>query len=205
MSRYAEETQELVDLLEQWNAERWLEQASGEHRTNVSSPRRKQHHLPREYYAGEWNIFFVTLCARHQKTPFVKNDFAKEVVDALMFYRNRGDYELYAYCLMPDHLHYLLRLLGKAAESRPIAVIDGRPIPQALVAAVGRFKSYTTHQAWKHGLHGKLWQRDYYDHILRHPNAVQGITRYILTDPVRSGICREIGEYPFAGTPDLYL
>jgi REP element-mobilizing transposase RayT len=205
MSRYAEESPELIELLNQWDASRITGEGGWQGRAAPPNvPRRKPHHLPREYYAGEERVYFVTLCARHHPLPFADADFAQEVINSFMFYRNRGDYALYAYCLMPDHLHCLLQLLGKTAEPRPDPVVDGKPIPHALAAAIGRFKSYTTHQAWKRGLHGKLWQRDYYDHILRHPKAMEGITQYILTDPIRSGICRRLGEYLYAGTPDAW-
>ena len=38
----------------------------------------------------------------------------------------------------------------------------------SLVNLVGRFKRYTTTQlAWKRGITGALWQRDFYDHAIR--------------------------------------
>ncbi|MDW8367999.1 MAG: hypothetical protein RMK49_19330, partial [Abditibacteriales bacterium] len=104
MSRYVEESPELIKLLSQWDASRITGERSqiGLAGTPAPTTRRKLHHLPREFYAGEERVYFVTLCARHHHLPFADANFAQEVINSLMFYRNRGDYALYAYCLMPD-------------------------------------------------------------------------------------------------------
>jgi REP element-mobilizing transposase RayT len=57
---------------------------------------------------------------------------------------------------------------------------------------VHRFKSLTTARyrqgivtgRW-HALDGKLWQRNYYELIIRHERELQTIREYIATNPVR--------------------
>ena len=69
----------------------------------------------------------------------------------------------------------------------------------ALPTFLARFKRFTTTQiAWKEGLHGRLWQRDYYDHIARDPADVQAQCRYVLNNPVRKGLVDEWTDYPWA-------
>jgi len=49
----------------------------------------------------------------------------------------------------------------------------------------------------------RLWQPGYHDRILRDDESTEATARYILENPVRGGLARQIGEYPYAGS-DLY-
>ena len=68
-----------------------------------------------------------------------------------------------------------------------------RPAPTSLVAlgdVIGAFKSITTH-AYIQGVHqkgwpefnGRVWQRNYYEHIIRDDPSLQRIRSYIETNP----------------------
>jgi hypothetical protein len=41
------------------------------------------------------------------------------------------------------------------------------------------------------------------DRILRDDEATTAVARYVLENPVRAGLARRVGEYPFAGS-DVY-
>ena len=72
-----------------------------------------------------------------------------------------------------------------------------------------RSSSFVTHfkkvtgfeysQRFKH----RLWQPGYHDRILRDDESTEATARYILENPIRAGLTRQIGEYPYAGS-DLY-
>ena len=63
---------------------------------------------------------------------------------------------------------------------------------------VTRWKHATACVAWQ-GARGRLWQRSYYDRILRPSDETLTTVRYILANPVRAGLASRIGEYPFGG------
>ena len=46
----------------------------------------------------------------------------------------------------------------------------------------------------------RLWQKGYYERVLRDEDASAEIIRYILANPVRSGLVAEPAEYPFWGS-----
>jgi len=62
----------------------------------------------------------------------------------------------------------------------------------ALSQVMRWFKTLTTNEylrrfkqeGWPR-LAGKLWQRNYYEHIIRHPDALQKIRRYIAENPTK--------------------
>jgi REP element-mobilizing transposase RayT len=82
-----------------------------------------------------------------------------------------------AYVVMPDHFHAIISLRGRAAR---------------LGDVVGAFKSLTTH-AYIRGVHeagwrpfaARLWQRDYYEHVIRGEADRARIRAYIAQNPAR--------------------
>src|SRR5438105_4032125 len=95
-------------------------------------PRRKLHHLPEEFYTTRSAVYCVTLCARHQGQPFLRAVVADPTIGALRYYRQRRLWTVYAFCLMPDHLHAVVRL----GEEAPLPLFrsddDTTPPPDGL-------------------------------------------------------------------------
>ena len=86
------------------------------------------------------------------------------------------------YAIMPDHFHALIRLEGGTHKGRPYALGD----------VIGAFKSRVVHemiQLVHAGLcppfPGKIWHRNYYEMIVRTPEAAENIRRYIRMNPWR--------------------
>lgn len=79
--------------------------------------------------------------------------------------------------IMPNHIHLII-ILGSHGRTQG-------PAP-TLGAIIQRFKTMTTHNyldgmkifGWKQ-FNGKLWQRDYYEHIVRDETDLNRIREYI--------------------------
>jgi REP element-mobilizing transposase RayT len=80
---------------------------------------------------------------------------------------------------MPDHLHWLLADASRAGD------------------AVIRFKSLSTRVSWQRGVRGRLWQRSYWDHVIRRQEDLREVAEYIVQNPVRAGLVRQASEYPW--------
>ena len=91
---------------------------------------------------------------------------------------------LYAYCFMPDHVHLLFH---------PETGSD-------LIGFVQAYKSKATRVYWEQNGRGRIWQRGFYDHILRCEEDAQEVCRYILGNPVRKGLVVDLADYPFSGS-----
>ncbi|MBC7358370.1 MAG: transposase, partial [Desulfacinum sp.] len=61
------------------------------------------------------------------------------------------------------------------------------PMPQSVGAMIGQFKSAVTKRI--NALRGTprvpVWQRNYYEHIIRNERALNAIRQYILENPLR--------------------
>jgi putative transposase len=76
---------------------------------------------------------------------------AQITLDCLPELRQKLRFNLYLYCLMPDHFH---ALIGIGDSNRTLGAI------------CGAFKSLSTRAFWQ-WYEGKLWQRQFFDHIIR--------------------------------------
>jgi putative transposase len=124
------------------------------------------------------------------------------------------------FVVMPNHVHGIILVVGAPlVGAHSSGAIDNagnwagtRPAP-TLGDVVGKFKSITTHQ-YIDGVgqkdwplfNSKLWQRNYYEHIIRNENALDRIRKYIIENPMKwaedennpANIIRRRGEQPFA-------
>ena len=136
--------------------------------------------LREDVYAGDWP-FHVIMCAWRGR-PFADRAVATMVCSALEESIARTGYELYAYCLMPDHLHVLL---SPATSGTTLAVF------------LRRFKSYTTNRYWALGGSRRLWQRSAKDRLMRTGEKPGTLIRYIVGNPVRAGLVRSWRDWPY--------
>ena len=93
-----------------------------------------------------------------------------------------GDYLLYTWVVMPNHVHLLLT--PKIEPS----------------IALRRLKGASAREANKLlGLTGQpFWQDESYDHLVRNQEEFGRIEHYILQNPVRAGLVRVEEEYPWS-------
>jgi REP element-mobilizing transposase RayT len=165
--------------------------------TNPHRAGRRSVRLPEfDYSAG---VFFITVNKSDDVPSFgtisegiiVPSAIGEIVTDE--WYRSaevRDDIKLDAFALMPDHLHGIV-LIDPALRStegygrRQSA--DARqygPISRSLGAFIGGFKSAVTSRAIRDGLTDRsIWQRSYYDRIVRNRKALEAVRRYIEQNP----------------------
>lgn len=116
--------------------------------------------------------------------PTLRGDLARSVAACLDEEAARSCVQLIAYCVMPDHVHVLVT-----------------PDPGGnVVNFVRAVKSRTSHAYSMVSGGTPLWQRGFYDHIVRRAESVAEVAGYILCNPVRAGLAEDVATYPFAWT-----
>jgi REP element-mobilizing transposase RayT len=82
------------------------------------------------------------------------------------------------YCIMPDHIHLLLRINSN---------IDGRIISApTLSTAVGSMKRWVSRQAGH-----PIWQKSFYDHGIRNQADYDAIWAYIENNPLKYALKKQ--------------
>lgn len=150
-------------------------------------PKRKSLRLKGFDYASPNAVFFVTFRTKGNQPLFTNGNNAERAGEIIIEAKKALSHAVYVYCIMPDHVHILCSPLD-----------SGIPITR-LVELV---KSKLTRFLWKGGFAGSIFQRSFYDHIVRRDEELREITRYILDNPVRKGLANVWPEYAYCGILD---
>jgi putative transposase len=141
----------------------------------------KKIRLPLSVYHRNRTVFVTISTAERQKWFLRFPNLAGEAVDILIDTARDRDSHLYAWCIMPEHVHLLVEDDDIISFVR---VFKGRLVPKA--------RALSPHQT--------LWQRSFYDHILRSSESAMDVAAYIFENPVRRGLASLPHEYPFVGS-----
>lgn len=149
---------------------------------------RKRMHLKNFDYKDPAAVYFITICTANKKPYFYDDKIAAVLVDEMEFRRNSKEIKLFCYCIIPDHLHILLSLNA-----------DYNKGLQNWVSAFKRYTSRVINQS--HGIKS-LWQKNFYDHIVRKEESLLKVAKYIVNNPVRKGMVSIWEEYPHSRMVD---
>jgi putative transposase len=149
---------------------------------SCQAPRNQRLRL--DLYASSNCVYFITIHARLDQRPFIREDLNRLVLDVLREEEDRQKCDVYTYCLMPDHLHFLVS-----------PRLDGISV----LTFTDRYKGKTTNRSWGLGWRGRLWQPRSYDHIVRTDENLVTIADYIRSNPVRKGLVEYIDDWPWSG------
>jgi len=146
-------------------------------------------HLPikgliQRLYAEANRIVFFTIRSYKDSAPFNNPQLNATILDCLKEEQTRNRCQIFTYCLMPDHLHYLISPIEDSIST---------------LTFTDQFKGKTTNLSWKFGWHGKLWQPRSYDHIVRAEESLVAIAQYILDNPERKQLVSQAGDWLWSG------
>lgn len=98
-----------------------------------------------------------------------------EIVSGALRYFHRRQYELHAWCVMPNHVHVMFYLER------------GEDLPGIL----RKLKSFTAFRIGQ----GSIWQREYFDRLVRSPQEFSDTAAYIRANPGKAGL----RDWPWIG------
>ena len=120
------------------------------------------------------------------------------------------DIEMDVYQIMPNHFHAIVKNNGMGVGANPCVRPDnngdnilGEHVGSPLWRVMQWFKTMTTNEyirgvktlGWAR-FNGKLWQRDYYEHIIRNEQSYQNISNYIINNPANWNRDKFFGNEP---------
>ncbi|PIP13767.1 MAG: hypothetical protein COT45_04330 [bacterium (Candidatus Stahlbacteria) CG08_land_8_20_14_0_20_40_26] len=134
-------------------------------------------------YTGNYR-YFITICTHDKKVVFLNSNINDWIVFTLRTLADESRFAVWAYCIMPDHIHLL---------------IEGQDDKSDMRKFIALFKQKTGYE-YKQKYGESLWQINYYEHILRKDEDTIEIAHYIFNNPVRKGIVENQREYPYLGS-----
>jgi REP element-mobilizing transposase RayT len=132
----------------------------------------------------ESRCYFVTTNTHERRQIFIRDSACRIVLHNLEFYRDRGDFWLHAYVIMPDHLHVLLT-----------------PLRHDLSSVMRNLKSFIARQLID-DLNDSppVWQTRFHDQVIRSERHFASAVEYTHLNPVKAGLCAAPDAYPYSSS-----
>jgi REP element-mobilizing transposase RayT len=109
---------------------------------------------------------------------FLQNEQVANLIAESIHYRDGKVYELYSFCIMPNHAHLVFMPLEKSEG-------EFHSLPKILQS----LKRHTARQSnLILGRAGAFWQDESYDHVIRDEKELERIIKYVLNNPVKAGL-----------------
>jgi putative transposase len=137
----------------------------------------------KEIYSVPGTIGHIIIGTDKKEPYFNNHEYAEVFTDLIIKTSEEKNNRLYAYCVMPDHIHILIESSGNCSIVEYIRLVKGR------------FSAHCRNKRWDVKL-----QRSFYDHLLRKEEDIEVISKYIIGNPLRAGLATSYGNYPFAGS-----
>jgi alanyl-tRNA synthetase/REP element-mobilizing transposase RayT len=149
-------------------------------------------HLP--HFERPWGKYAITFGTRN-RVP-LSPEARQIVLDCLLHWKDRR-YNLYAACVMPDHVHMLIEPQIKEDDAK------GDPIFFSLTEILHTIKSFTAHQINElQKTTGRIWEKESFDRLVRSERDLQEKFQYITRNPWDSGIIEAGEDYPWVWWPE---
>jgi putative transposase len=140
-------------------------------------------HLRTFNYLGLYP-YFLTFCTHKRRRLLTTSEQVALVRTQIERGAAEHEFAVIAYCFMPDHLHLLVEARAEGSDCHRF---------------ITRAKQYSGfHFGQTFGQ--RLWQRYGFERTLRDDESTLTVARYVVENPVRAGLVRQVADYPFVGS-----
>jgi RecG-like helicase/REP element-mobilizing transposase RayT len=146
------------------------------------------------HFEKPWAIYAVTIgtVSRERLSP----DARTIVLDALRHFHNKR-YELFAACVMPNHVHFLMQPWPKNNDD------SGNVVFWPLSEILHSLKSFSAHEINKiETADGPIWEKERFDRYVRSDRDLEEKFNYILRNPWDAGVAKQNQDYQWVWTQD---
>ena len=130
---------------------------------------------------SESGIYHVMLRGADRRIIFSDDEDCERFIDTLFHAKEASEFSLFAYCLMGNHVHILLREEKETLEQ--------------IFKRIG--SSYVYYYNWKYYLRGHLFQDRFKSEPIEDDGYFMDTLRYICQNPVIAGLSSGVEDYPW--------
>ncbi len=131
----------------------------------------------------DWECYAVTKVVLGRKPVLNRPNVAPVLLDSLEYLRQKDRIKLFAFCVMPDHLHTLFCLMPG----------------ERISSVVGSFSKFTARSINRlTSSSGPFWQEGFHDRHCRNRRELESFCQYIEHNPVRAGLVAEPQTWAFS-------
>jgi len=130
-------------------------------------------------------LYFVTACTADRQSILASKIPFQILKDEWHSAMERHGWSIGSFVVMPDHVHFFCR---------PLADADG------LSPFMQRWKEWTSKRIQRTGgASGPVWQKEFFDHIVRSDESYTQKWEYVRENPVRAGLVAGADGWPYQG------
>ena len=130
-------------------------------------------------------VYFLTCCSYKRRPILTVAGSARVIRAAFEGSREAVGWTIGRYVIMPDHVHFF-----------PPPFLDAGQNVSDLVRS---FKVFTARRISTLGYQLPIWQREFFDHVLRSGESYTSKWEYVRENPVRAGLISRWDEWPHQG------
>jgi putative transposase len=127
--------------------------------------------------------YFVTTVTHERHPIFAEDKICRVLLITVEYFKLILDYKVYAYCIMPDHLHLIIHPIGKYDLSYIMQMIKG---------------SFARKFNKMNNFNGQVWQKRFYDEGIRDTSMLMQKIEYIHNNPIRKNFVILAKDYPYS-------
>ena len=135
-------------------------------------------------------LYFITVCTMRRRGVLHRKAAADILVDEWRNADQRHGWVIGRYVIMPDHVHFFCA-----------PQLDAKTLSQFIAA----WKQWTSKRIMNllprsaTAATTSLWQREFFDHVLRSDESYAEKWNYVLENPVRAGLVSDADNWKYSG------
>jgi alanyl-tRNA synthetase/REP element-mobilizing transposase RayT len=162
--------------------------------SGTSETKYSRRNLP--HFERPWAKYMVTFSTRERRQL---NPSERDLVlKSVLYAHEQRQYQLFAACVMPDHVHLLFEPQIREQDK------EGKPVFWSLSEILQGIKSTSAHQINKaSGRKEQVWEKESMDRMIRGQSDMEEKFHYICRNPWDSGVVPQTENYPWLWTPEV--
>lgn len=125
-------------------------------------------------------IYHVIKRGNNKQVIFADNEDYQHYLNTIQRYKKKYGFKLFAFCLMTNHAHLLIKVGQEGTISR---------IMQSITVAHTRYYNFSYQRC------GHVWQGRFHSPIVSEDNYMLNVMKYIEQNPLRAGMVKRVGDY----------
>jgi len=184
-----EHNQEIIDFLKQINKSK--EAQIQEAKKNAKDFEMIKHNINKKYFG-----LFDNYLHNSKNKYFNEPEIAEIITNRLKKFDGIY-YDLMAYCIMPNHVHFLIDMdiqkhfFEPDEEVTPDKYFSLQKIMQLIKGGSAREINQVLNKK------GTVWLKDYWDHFIRTDKEEENVVNYIKMNPVKAELINDCEEWEF--------
>ena len=134
-------------------------------------------------YTEQNAAYFITTVTNRRNPVFVSEESVNMLMLTIEYFKIILDYKVFAYCILPEHIHLIIQILGKYSISYIMQMIKGTFARR--LNKVSEIK-------------GSIWQKRFYDEGIRNELMLIKKIEYIHNNPIKHDLVIDLDKFQYS-------